>query len=301
MTTGFADRLALVLKARAISRGQLAAELQIDKSLVSRWLSGGTVPGNHNLSRLTAFVAAQVPGFTMFDWESDTARLASRLGIDDAVSSGPLSAPIHTLPSVPPFANVPDFGILPAFAAATHDTATRGSRYCGLWRSWMPTFGRPNDFHCEHTVIQKDGDWLTGYALGFSYRWPLVAMIANGQLFMHLSDSINFVTRQFSRADEPIIDQIDGLMMSPASLPHQAPTACRIIMQPITPPEATIVEVDAAIIDHAADRRLVPGAELDETMRSDLLPDCGPSAQSAGGDRLLRSDTAQRLVRTRYF
>ncbi len=300
MTTAFGDRLALVLKAKAISRGQLAAELQIDKSLVSRWLSGGTVPGNHNLSRLTAFIATRVPGFTMFDWECDPARLAGKLGIEGP-AAGSAPAPLHPPTSGTATGSIPDFGILPAFAAATHDTATRGSRYCGLWRSWMPTFGRPHDFHCEHTVIWQDGDWLAGYALGFSYRWPLVAMIANGQLFMQLSDTINFVTRQFSRADEPIIDQIDGLMMSPASLPHQAPTACRIIMQRITPPQASAADVETAIIEHAADRRLILGAEMAEAMRADLLPDCGPVAESVGGNRLLRADTELRLVRTRYF
>ena len=136
---------------------------------------------------------------------------------------------------------------------------------------------------------------------GFSYRWPLIAMVANGQLFMHLADPFNFVTRQFSRADEPIIDQVDGLMLSPASLPHQAPTACRIIMARVTAPGASRDEIDAALTEHAADRRLIPGAEMCATLRADLLPDCGPVAEAAGGDRLLRTDVTQRLVRSRYF
>ena len=72
-------------------------------------------------------------------------------------------------------------------------------------------------------------------------------------------------------------------------------------MQRITPPQASAADVETAIIEHAADRRLILGAEMAEAMRADLLPDCGPVAESVGGNRLLRADTELRLVRTRYF
>lgn len=290
----FADRLALVLKALAVSRSQLAAALAVDKSLVSRWLSGGTVPGNHNLSRLTAFFAVHVPGFTMFDWEGDFTSLAARLGIAPTHTGSRNRADVGAVSK-----HVPDFARLPAFSSSAHETAARGPRYCGMWRSWMPTVGRPNDFHCEHTVIWQDGQWLSGFALGFSYRWPLAGFIANGQLTILLSDEFDFVTRTFSRADQPIIDQVDGLMLAAASLPHQAPTACRVIMERVTAATVTRDEMDAALVAHSGERRLFAADQIDPVMRADLLPDCGPSHVQHGGDRLLRADTAMRLVKTR--
>lgn len=65
----FPAKLELALKACSMSRGRLAAELGVDKSVVSRWLNGANAPSGHNLSSLTAVVAARFEGFTMLDWE----------------------------------------------------------------------------------------------------------------------------------------------------------------------------------------------------------------------------------------
>ena len=108
----------------------------------------------------------------MLDWDADASSLAARLGLADGLDS-PSSA--ETDPA-PPAArqnparsvDLPDFARLPAFSTAIHETAARGRRYCGLWRAWMPTYGRPDAFHCEHTVLWQDGAWLGGVAVGVS-------------------------------------------------------------------------------------------------------------------------------------
>ena len=66
-TGGFTARLELILKALSLTRGRLAAELGVDKSLVGRWVSGAVKPSALNLERLTAFVARRQPGFTLLD------------------------------------------------------------------------------------------------------------------------------------------------------------------------------------------------------------------------------------------
>ena len=76
----FPARLLLVLKALSISRGRLASELAVDKSVISRWLSGGQAPSGENLANLTALVASRRPGFTLLDWEAEPEDLAARLG-----------------------------------------------------------------------------------------------------------------------------------------------------------------------------------------------------------------------------
>ena len=77
----FPARLLLALKALSLSRGRLAVELAVDKSVVSRWLSGHQAPTGENLANLTAVVAARRPGFTLLDWEADLEALSARLGV----------------------------------------------------------------------------------------------------------------------------------------------------------------------------------------------------------------------------
>ena len=304
---GFSERLTLVMKVLSISRGGLASALAVDKSLVSRWLSGATLPNDHNLARLTIHIARTIPHFTMLDWEADAAHLAARLGLSDSLDdrrsadSDGAAMPASPRLETPRPIDLPDFARLPAFATAIHETAARGLRYCGMWRAWMPTYGRPDAFHLEHTVLWQDGAWLSGVAVGVSYRWPLVGLIANGQLLLVMSDASDLVFRQFNRADEPIIDQVDGLMLAAASLPHQAPTSCRVVMARMLPPDAHRDDIEAALSSQAAERRFLNADELPPGLRADLLPDTGLSASLSGGERLLRADTTQRLVKTRWF
>ena len=57
--TPFSTKLDLVLKALSMSRGRLAADLGVDKSLVGRWASGAVTPSAHNLENLTRLVASR--------------------------------------------------------------------------------------------------------------------------------------------------------------------------------------------------------------------------------------------------
>lgn len=301
----FADQLTLVMKSLAISRGQLASGLAVDKSIVSRWLSGATQPSEHNLARLTGHIAVAIPGFNMFDWDRDVADLAARLRASsdapDAFKDGKALQPGVVPDLAQPLSDLPAFAGLSAFGTALHETAASGRRYCGLWRAWMPTVGRPDSFHCEHTVLWQEGSWLVGYAQGVSYRWPLVGFVANSQLLLVMSDVSDFVIRQFNRADEPIVDQVDGLMLAAASLPHQAPTACRVIMARVLPQDATREEIDIALADRAAERCFLDSDELPDGIAAGLLPDSGPAAALIGGDRLLRADPTKALMKTRWF
>lgn len=59
--SAFSDKFTLALKALSLSRGRLAADLGVDKSVVGRWATGVMTPSAHNMSRLTALIAGQVP------------------------------------------------------------------------------------------------------------------------------------------------------------------------------------------------------------------------------------------------
>lgn len=284
----FADQLTATLKALALSRGRLASELAVDKSVVSRWLSGASAPGNHNMARLTTLVARHAPGFTMLDWELPEAELLARLGVSPLPGTG----------KTPPSA--PDFAGLPVVAGARRDTLVRGQRYCGVWRLTRPMMARPDEFVCEHLEIWRDGDWLKGCVHNIVAELPVVGMVADGQLMLFISVQNSLVTLLFNRLDEPLVDQVDGLILSPTVANDRTPAASRIVAERIGAADLADDERDDLIAAHAAERRVLTADALPDGLAALLLPDCGPRARAEGGERLLRADSSGALIRSRW-
>ncbi len=80
MSTLFSAKLTVVMQVLSLTRGQLAAELGVDKSIVGRWVTGRVTPSSHNLTRLTDLVAGRIGEFRLIDWERDLAGLEGLLG-----------------------------------------------------------------------------------------------------------------------------------------------------------------------------------------------------------------------------
>jgi adenylate cyclase len=83
----FGARLALALKASNMSRSQLAAALGVDKSVISRWLSGQVRPSDYNIARLSALFAKTLQGFNMTLWAAPPAEFEAALGLMPAASA----------------------------------------------------------------------------------------------------------------------------------------------------------------------------------------------------------------------
>jgi len=82
VTDDFAGRLEVALKALNISRAQLAVQVGVDKSLISRWLSGRMRPSSHNLARISEVLSRARPGFNTLYWERPRVDFEKFLGID---------------------------------------------------------------------------------------------------------------------------------------------------------------------------------------------------------------------------
>ncbi len=89
----FVTRLRLALAQANLGRAGIAREVGIDKSVVTRWLSGQVRPAEHNLITLTQVIARRLPGFTMADWTRPEAEFNAALKIPLAPVPGPASAP----------------------------------------------------------------------------------------------------------------------------------------------------------------------------------------------------------------
>ena len=86
-TDAFARKLSIALKALNLSRVQVAALVEVDKSAVGRWLRATTQPSDYNLARLSAFkddprqagiAAAEAMGAP---WLADRETLAATLDL----------------------------------------------------------------------------------------------------------------------------------------------------------------------------------------------------------------------------
>ena len=110
---GFAARLVLAMKTLNFSRGQLAAAIGVDKSLVSRWASGQVIPTGYNLARISEALAKAKPGFNMTYWERPRAEFDAFFGAGSASPNAPnaygaaqLPGGTAPAPKIRPFADL---------------------------------------------------------------------------------------------------------------------------------------------------------------------------------------------------
>ena len=150
-TQTFPAGLSLVLKALSISRGQLAAVLGVDKSVVSRWCTGAVSPSAHNLARLTQHVASLRPGFSLHDWDASLDALAAKFGV---------AAPARAAPGLSDW-------VPPALLAeAAAGVQLHGASYEGFWRTTRPSSEAPGQFIHEHVLLRVTPDGMLSFRLG---------------------------------------------------------------------------------------------------------------------------------------
>ncbi len=141
----FARKLDLVLKGLSLSRGRLAAELGVSKSLVSRWASGGNAPAGHNLTALTDLIAARRPGFNLLNWEQDLEDLAALFG---AAGKPAPSARAGTRI----FQDWIDESKIHKAAGASGRLA---NGLTGFWRSVVPLVNAPGQYVHTHSMMSE--------------------------------------------------------------------------------------------------------------------------------------------------
>lgn len=199
----FSHKLALVLKALAISRGRLAADLAVDKSVVGRWLSGRSLPSGENLAQLTRLIAARIPGFTGLDWDGDLAALSARLGL---THPGGDSA-------------TPRSRTLEAFAADRRMSkgALAAGRLApelaGFWLNTVPVVGEPGQFLRSYAMLSESHGELLVESRLFGGRGTGWAVAAGSQIYMAVSfqEAFGLVFLIYNGADRPAAGLFDGV------------------------------------------------------------------------------------------
>jgi len=283
----FSAKFALALKALSISRGRLASDLEVDKSVVGRWATGAVKPSDHNLSRLTTLIAERVPGFTALDWDRSAADFAAALGANASFVAGLAATATPALP----------FPLLDQIRSATR---LRGAAYEGFYRSTRPYVLSPGHFVHDHTMVRLDEQGLLTLRIGtagtvvegwilplHNQLFVIAADITSGALLFGILHGVASARAQV----------LDGLTLAPSLDPGRTPTAYAIIFERIGDLSGDPKADEARFAELAAKDPLAPEGSISDELRAHLLRDVGPEAKALGGDLLLSMPLSRSMTR----
>jgi transcriptional regulator with XRE-family HTH domain len=286
MKPAFSENLRLVLKMLSMSAAGLASALEIDKSVVSRWLNGSVQPSAHNLSRLSALVAARIDGFTALDWERDPRSLAGMFGTD---------------PNAIPAMRVANPGLpLAIWDQMIATTSVRGAAYEGFFRSTRPHPRSAGRYLHEYGMIRRDAIGLLRLKMGSAESAVDGWMIPLHGLLYSIAVEVNSGTLLFgifNGSGASRLEVFDGLSLTPAGDMGRSPMATAMICERVA---------DLTDDREADDRRfaalltknpLAPEGSVPEHIARHLARDFGPQQLALGGDWLLGLSLMRSMTR----
>ena len=287
-TSPFSENLLLVLKMLSMSSAQLASGLEIDKSVVSRWLKGTVQPSSHNLARLSMLVATRVPGFRMLDWERDRDSLVQVFGADpDALPGARDGRPAAGL-------------TLPIWDQMLATAALRASAYEGFFRSTRPHPQGPGQFIHDHGMMRRDDNGLLRLYMGSAGTVVEGWMIPlHNQIYAICADVTSgaLLFGIFNGVGTQKVDVYDGLTLTPSLDVGRTPTAMAMICERVGDLTGDREADDRRFAELAAQPPLAPEGSVPEHIVKHLVRDIGPAELAKGGDWLLQMPLVRSLAR----
>ena len=285
MNEGFGDKLALVLKALSISRGRLAADLGVDKSLVGRWCNGHVSPSAHNCTRLTQALATRLPNltpsFSMIDWDLDLSGLAERLGVIIATAPRVVS----DLPS-----GFAEWLRLSKLRDAALDSGKVSAALAGLWRTTRSVPELQGKFVHDYVIMQVTQDGPLSFRMGiFSQRMIGWAIAVGDQLYCCCTNqnTASSVFAILNLVHHARIDVMDGVGLACMADAGGTPVAAAILLERIADLSGD-PEVDEARYEELlAEHPVAPDGSIPQDVQDYLFHDTGPTALAYGGDAMI--------------
>jgi hypothetical protein len=285
----FSAKLELVLKAFSMSRARLASALGVDKSLIGRWASGAVTPSQHNLERLTGFVAGKCTGFTMLDWDRDLDTLAGVLGVAAPAATGIAGRRAGLGEIVPP-------GL---FAEAVRGAELRGAAYRGVWRSTRPSSDLPGRFIHDHTLVQPQENGLLPFRTGVEgvdYRG--YALVLQHQFFSISADAAHgtLLFSIFNSVARLRAEVLDGITLACLRDAGSSPIASTCLLERVADPGDP--EDDERLYEKLVAEQgnpIAPEGSVPEAVQRHLTREAGMDAMGCGG--LLRMFFGRSMAR----
>jgi transcriptional regulator with XRE-family HTH domain len=273
----FASKFRLVLRALNLSRGSVASGMGVDKSLVGRWASGIVSPSDHNLARLSSYIAAARPGFSMADWDREPADLAASLGVQliDQNEAG-------NLPGFPPM----------FLSQARSLIQTRGAGYEGFWRTSRPSVLMPGTIFRDHGMIRVDANGYLAVRMGGAgMTFEGVLLLGENNLFAVFYNSVSAAPYFLigKGVQLPRAEMFEGLLLLSALDAAHTPAAVPIVLERIGDLSGDR-EKDDLYCGELIDRPPVAQeGEVSDEILARLIRDVGPAAAANGGEKFLMS------------
>ena len=288
MSESFHQKLALALKALSVSRGALAAQLGIDKSVVGRWVAGRVQPSSHNMARLSAYIATRVDGFTTLDWERPISGLAPMLGASAEVARQAAGA------------NAGEMLTLPLLAESRAITLRRAACYEGIFRTTRPYAQYPGRFMHDAILIRRgeEGD-LRFLLVNSGVKVEGVVLLQHSQLFIISADFTSgaYAFGILNGVNTVQAGVLDGLLMWCSLDSLRTPTASAILVERVTDLTGDEAVDNAAFAKLCAADPLAAEGSLSPELVEHLTRDIGPSQVPLGGDWLLKLPIARSWAR----
>ena len=280
-TTLFSENLRLVLKLLSMSAARLAAELAVDKSVVSRWLNGSVQPSAHNLTRLSALVAGRLAGFRALDWERTPDSLAEMFG---AVSR----------------ANGLPFAIWDQMISAT---ALRGRAYEGFFRCTRPHPRLPGRYLHEWSMVRPDDIGLLRLRMGSAEAkvggWivPLQGLI---YVVASEGNSGTMMFGIFNGVGASRVEVFDGLVLLPAHDLGRSPMATAMLCERVGDLSGDREADDRRYEELASQSPIALAGSIPAPVEAHLVRDFGPEQLAKGGELLLTLSLLHTMARGPY-
>ncbi len=291
----FSEKLAFVMKGLSLSRGRLGVELAVDKSVVSRWLSGARLPSSHNLAELTGVIARRAPGFTMLDWDLPTADIGGRLRLGaDGEAPGADGPPSATLGSFQAWL------ALPKLREAVDASVAGGRGTAGFWRAIAPMPGMPDKFGQSFSKFSSEPDGTLRVETGFfNMRRVGWAVEVGHQFFSCVTGTMDgyLAFTIVNRPQSAVIDVMDGIFLGCMADNGGVPLAMPVVMERIADLSGDAAEDAAALTDLLMRDPIVAAADVAEPIRNRLRGD--PPMDGDGASRFLSMAAFASLARGR--
>jgi transcriptional regulator with XRE-family HTH domain len=251
-----AAKIALLLKVMNLSRGRVAARLEVDKSLVGRWVSGAVQPTAHNLSKLTDLARSVRPDFNLLSWERPVDEFAATLGSGrEAVPTGPAD---------------PVWCFVVA-RTSRQEVARDGDAYPGFYHIWRYALNNSGAIVRETLMIERHGDDLLIRETDGLNEHRGHAVLSRRQLYAIMEarerqDGMYFMVLNGVGTGRALL--LDGIMLTVCSIRSLPPGATTVVLQRFAD-----VDQDAAANEHrwAAEKEEARTVLLEGRARS-LIP-----------------------------
>lgn len=286
---GLGGRMRTALKMLNMSPAELAATVGVDKSVVSRWLSGKSAPSEFNLARICSAIALRAPKFSILDFERPLADFHRALGLE---TTSPPREPSGDESAAVGFAALPFSA--DHLRAAKREVAMRGMEYEGHYDLYHCAFSDPGQI-ARHAAIIRVCDGLLDVRFGcgdWMFRGSALLML--NRLYMTLTeDRYDSLCHMITNAgQQPRARLLTGIILGVSSdgmlTPTAAPAALVRAGELTGEAELDLAAFQARKPDSPAFR---PGPDA-EWLLTLLNRDFGPTAHAAGAPFNLTMDHA---------